>query len=286
MTRQTHTMKNYQTKFLALLLNVLCAAGAYAQSTDASISGRVLDNAGGQLPGVIVSIRNESTGFQSSTSTNMEGRYFFRQLPLGKPYTVKTSYIGFAVQVKQDLSLNLGDQLIVDFKLTESTTDLREVVVTGNAINSRIDRLGSSTAITAQNIQQIPAQNRSFTSLSSLAPTTNGGNIGGQRFSSTNYLIDGVSARNNLTSGEIGRGPFSLSIEAIREFEVITNVYDVSQGRQGGGAISAVTKSGTNKFTATVFDYFRSDFLASPYDIRGNKNLQLTSMALVPVVPL
>lgn len=267
-------MKNYQTKFLALLLNVLCAAGAFAQSTDASISGRVLDNAGGQLPGVIVSIRNESTGFQSSTSTNMDGRYFFRQLPLGKPYTVKTSYIGFAVQVKLDLSLNLGDQLIVDFKLTESTTDLREVVVTGNAINSRIDRLGSSTAITAQNIQQIPAQNRSFTSLSSLAPTTNGGNIGGQRFSSTNYLIDGVSARNNLTSGEIGRGPFSLSIEAIREFEVITNVYDVSQGRQGGGAISAVTKSGTNKFTATVFDYFRSDFLASPYDIRGNKRTQ------------
>ena len=267
-------MNKYQFKLLALLLSFVSFAGAYAQSTDASVSGRVLDNMGEQLPGVVVSIRNESTGFQSSTTTNLEGRYFFRQLPLGKPYTVKTAFIGFTVQVKKDLSLNLGDQLVVDFKLTESSTDLNEVVITGNAINSRIDRLGSSTAITAQNIEQIPAQNRSFTNLSSLAPTTNGGNIGGQRFSSTNYLIDGVSARNNLTSGEIGRGPFSLSIEAIREFEVITNVYDVSQGRQGGGAISAVTKSGTNNFTATAFDYFRSDFLASPFDIRGNKRQQ------------
>lgn len=264
-------MKNKLFKCICLFFFILGTFRVNAQSTDASISGIVLDSKGENLPGVSISIRNESTGFQSATTTNNEGRYFFRQLPLGKPYTVKASFIGFAVQVKNDLSLNLGDQLIVDFKLTESSTDLTEVVITGDAINSRIDRLGSSTAITAQDIQKLPAQNRSFTNLSSLAPTTNGGNIGSQRFSSTNYLIDGVSARNNLTSGEIGRGPFSLSIEAIREFEVITNVYDVAQGRQGGGAISAVTKSGTNEFTATLFDYYRSDFLASPFDIRGNR---------------
>lgn len=264
-------MKNKLFKCICLFFFILGTFRVNAQSTDASISGIVLDSKGENLPGVSISIRNESTGFQSATTTNNEGRYFFRQLPLGKPYTVRASFIGFAVQVKNDLALNLGDQLIVDFKLTESSTNLTEVVITGDAINSRIDRLGSSTAITAQDIQKLPAQNRSFTNLSSLAPTTNGGNIGSQRFSSTNYLIDGVSARNNLTSGEIGRGPFSLSIEAIREFEVITNVYDVAQGRQGGGAISAVTKSGTNEFTATLFDYYRSDFLASPFDIRGNR---------------
>lgn len=271
--QNTNMKKNY-LKYLMLFLSIMSFMKLNAQSTDASISGRVVDGSGETLPGVIISIRNESTGFQSATTTNSEGRYFFRQLPLGRPYTVKASFIGLTVQVKNDLSLNLGDQLIVDFKLAESSTDLKEVVITGNAVNSRIDRMGSSTAITAKNIQQIPTQNRSFTNLSALAPTTNGGNIGSQRFSSTNYLIDGVSARNNLSSGEIGRGPFSLSIEAIREFEVITNVYDVSQGRQGGGTISAVTKSGTNDFTATAFDYFRSDFLASPFDIRGNKREQ------------
>lgn len=267
-------MKKGIFKSLLLIFFLFNFSWVHAQSTDASITGVALDANGSTLSGVSISVRNESTGFQSVTITNNDGRYFFKQLPLGKPYTVKASYVGFAVQVKNNLTLNLGDQLIINFTLAESATDLREVVVTSNAINSRIDRLGSSTAITAENIQQIPAQNRSFTNLSSLAPTTNGGNIGSQRFSSTNYLIDGVSARNNLTSGEIGRGPFTLSLEAIREFEVITNVYDVTQGRQGGGAISAVTKSGTNDFTATVFDYLRSDFLASPYDIRGNRRSQ------------
>jgi Carboxypeptidase regulatory-like domain len=267
-------MKVNFLKSLILLLCLFSINRAFSQSTDASISGTVLDNKGISIPGVSISIRNESTGFQSTAITNAEGKYSFKQLPLGKPYTVKASFIGLTNQVRNNLVLNLGDQLIANFRLTETTTDLREIIVTDKAINSRIDRLGSSTAITAQNIQQIPTQNRSFTGLSALAPTTNGGNIGGQLFSSTNYLIDGVSARNNLTSGEIGRGPFTLSIEAIREFEVITNVYDVTQGRQGGGAISAVTKSGTNEFTATVFDYFRSDFLASPFDIRGNKRNQ------------
>jgi hypothetical protein len=271
-------MKRILLKVFILLICVFCINKGFSQSTDATISGSVVDNKGVSIPGVSVSIKNESTGFQSTSMTNAEGKYFFRQLPLGKPYTVKASFIGFATQVKNDLALNLGDQLVINFKLTDATTDLREVVITDKAINSRIDRLGGSTSITAENIQQIPAQNRSFTNLSALAPTTNGGNIGGQLFSSTNYLIDGVSARNNLTSGEIGRGPFTLSIEAIREFEVITNVYDVTQGRQGGGAISAVTKSGTNEFTATVFDYFRSDFLASPFDIRGNRrNQQFTT---------
>ena len=100
-------------------------------------------------------------------------------------------------------------------------------MVSTNSISSRIDRFGASTAISAKIIQQIPAQNRNFNDLASLSPVTNGANIGGQRFSSTNYLIDGVSARNNLTSGEIGRGPFSLSLEAIREFEVILSLIHI-----------------------------------------------------------
>jgi outer membrane receptor protein involved in Fe transport len=69
-------------------------------------------------------------------------------------------------------------------------------------------------------------------------------NLGGQRSTSTNITIDGVNARNQLTNGELGQGPYSISLEAIREFEVVTNSYDVSQGRQAGGAINAITKSG------------------------------------------
>ncbi|MRG44227.1 carboxypeptidase regulatory-like domain-containing protein [Chitinophaga sp. SYP-B3965] len=257
---------------LSLILFV--AGGAYSQSTDASISGKITGKDGKGLPGVSVTVRNESIGFQSITVTNKEGKYSFIQLPLGRPYTVKAAFVGFTPQIKNQLSVNQGDNLSIDFTMSESVSNLKEITVNANALNKRIDRLGSSTAITAQNIQQLPAQNRNFNNLSALAPTTNGSNISGQRASSTNFLIDGASARNNLTSGALGSGPYSLSLEAIREFEVITNVYDVTQGRQGGGAVSVVTKSGTNTLTGSVFDYYRSDFLASPYDIRGNKRQQ------------
>jgi hypothetical protein len=266
---------NMGQRFLLLVLFWITSIySGFGQSTDASITGRVVDEKGETLPGVVVVVRNEATGFQTSTVTGVDGHYRLRQLPLGKPYTVRASFVGSGTQVKNELALNLGDQLAVDFTLAPASVGLEEVVVKGNALNSRIDRLGSSTAITDQTIREIPVLNRSFTNLAALAPTSNGGSLSGQLASSTNYLIDGVSARNNLTSGAVGNGPFSLSLEAIREFEVATNVYDVTQGRQGGGTISAVTKSGTNTFTGSIFDYYRADFLASPYDIRGNRRTQ------------
>jgi hypothetical protein len=261
-------------KVLIALLLLVVYSSSYSQSTDASVSGVVLNNEKKPVAGATVEIKNESNGFKSLTTTNAEGKYFFKQLPLGTPYTVKVSYVGFAPEAKTDFSINQGDKLVVDFSLLPQGANLQEVIVTSSKLNTRIDRMGASTAISAKTIQQIPAQNRNFTNLAALAPTVNGGNISGQRASSTNYVIDGMSARNNLTSGAVGGGPYSLSMEAIREFEVITNIYDVTQGRQGGGTISAVTKSGTNTFTGSVFDYYRSDFLASPYDIRGLKRTQ------------
>ncbi|MCX2481397.1 carboxypeptidase regulatory-like domain-containing protein [Pedobacter sp. MC2016-15] len=247
---------------------------AHAQSTDASVTGKVTDEKGAAVPGASVVLRNESNGFRAVTTTNKDGLYNLIQLPLGRPYTITVTFIGFPKQVKGDLSLNQGDNIVANFRLTEGNTELKEVNISANGLTKRIDRFGASTAITAQNIQQLPTQNRNFNNLSALAPTTNGTNISGQRASSTNYLIDGASARNNLTSGAIGSGPYSLSLEAIREFEVATNVYDTYRGREGGGTVSAVTKSGTNTLTGSVFDYYRSDFLASPNDIRGNKREQ------------
>lgn len=264
----------YLISTVAIFLFSTFSFVALAQSTDASISGKVVDEKGVAIPGASVLVRNESTGFRAVTSTNKDGLFNLIQLPLGKPYTVTITFIGYPKQSRSDFSLNQGDNIVANFRMQDENSRLDDVVVSANSLIKRIDRLGSSTAITAQSIQQLPTQNRNFNNLSALAPTTNGTNISGQRASSTNYVIDGASARNNLTSGAIGSGPYSLSLEAIREFEVATNVYDVSRGREGGGTVSAVTKSGTNTLTGSVFDYYRSDFLASPYDIRGNKRTQ------------
>ncbi|MBC8151612.1 MAG: carboxypeptidase regulatory-like domain-containing protein, partial [Bacteroidetes bacterium] len=168
-----------------------------AQTTDATIVGIVKGTNGEVLPGATVTARNQSTGFQINTVSNVDGRFAIRQAPLGGPYTITVSYVGYADQVRSGYRLNQGDRLVVDLDLTENANELQEVKVSENALKSRTDRLGASTAITASNIAKLPINNRSFTSLLALSPLSNGGSVGGQLPSSTNYLIDGASARNN-----------------------------------------------------------------------------------------
>lgn len=254
----------------SIWLLLLLSTTTFGQATDASIIGLMKGTSGEVLPGATITARNESTGFQINTISNVDGRFIIRQAPLGGPYTVTVSYVGFANVARTGYRLNQGDQLVANFDLAENANELQAVKVTENALKSRVDRLGASMAITADNIAKLPVNNRSFTSLLALSPLSNGGSIGGQLPSSTNYLIDGASARNNLTSGALGNGPFSLSLEAIREFEITANDYDVTKGRQGGGSVSVVTKSGTNTVTGTAFTYYNASGLASARDMRGN----------------
>ncbi len=191
----------FYANIFCLFLLIFTAPNTFSQSTDASISGNITGPDKKAVNGVTIAIKNESTGFVAQAVSNKDGRYIFRQLPLGSPYTVTVSAVAYTTQIKNNYSLNQGDLLVVDFILIPRTTSLQEVVVQANRLTSRIDRFGASTAISAKTIQQIPAQNRNFTNLAALAPTTNGGSVSGQRASSTNYVIDGMSARNNLTSG-------------------------------------------------------------------------------------
>jgi hypothetical protein len=268
MTRRFQSLSLLKTAigFLCVLL----ALTAQGQATDATIIGIVKDKAGVTLPGVTVQVRNASTGFKTGTQTSTDGRFTIQQLPLGGPYTITFSFVGFATQSRTGYQVNQGDQITVNVTMSESDQQLQEIVVTGTSLKNRVDRLGATTAITADNIAKLPVFNRSFTNLLALSPLSNGTSIGGQLASSTNFLIDGASARNNLTSGALGSGPFSLSLEAIREFEIVANEYDVTKGRQGGGTVSAVTKSGTNTITGTAFTYYNANGLSSPRDIRGN----------------
>lgn len=257
---------------ISLFLNTL----SYSQSTDASITGTILDTDEEPLPGATVIVRNQSTGFETGTVTNINGKYDVRQLPLGGPYTVTSSFVGFGEVKKSGFTLNQGDQLLIDFTLSQASSELEEILITDQDLRSRVQREGNALAINAARIKQLPIEGRNFTGLTSLSPLQGGGeiNLGGQRRTSTNVTLDGVNARNQLTAGEIGRGPYTVSIEAIREFEVATNVYDVTQGRQAGGALNAVTKSGTNTLEGSAFMYHRNDALASQVDIRLNERNQ------------
>lgn len=242
---------------------------AYAQTTQASILGKVTGTGNAPQEKIKVTIINESTGFKTETETNSKGEYIFKEIPLGGPYTVIVND-----EKKEGYSVNFGDQVTVNMSLGDGEKLIEEVVVNGN-LKNKIGNLGAATAISAKNIGLLPVNGRNFTSLTDLSPLSGrGGNLSGQLGSSTNFTIDGMTAKNPTSAGSTtsrSGAPYSISIEAVREFKITTNQYDVTLGRSGGGTVSAVTKSGTNKFSGSAFEYLRTGWLSSKYDIRGNE---------------
>ena len=256
--------------FLLILIFLSVAPAIVAQSTNAAITGYVRDNTGQSLPGAAVVARNEATGFSVGSVTDANGMYFIQQLPLGDNYSLTISFIGYETRQLTGLELNMGDIIRLDIVLAEQAQALEGVTVVANPFTRQIDRLGAATSVTAQDLATLPVSGRNFVSLIDLSPVSRGNNLLGQLFSSTNFVIDGMTNRTAVSSGTSVRGPFSISMEAIREFEVITNDYSVINGRSGGGIVSAVTKSGTNTFQGSTFSFNRADWLSSPYDTRGN----------------
>lgn len=259
---------------ILFLLFLVTGQAVMAQTTEASISGKVTDSENQPISASSVQIRNESTGFVSRTSTNTNGDFTFRELPLGGPYTVRASFMGYADQVLNGYMLNQGDVVRVSITMRESSQSLEAVEINVESLLNKRENMGAATAITARDMVKLPVLGRNFTSLMQLSPLTVGGNLAGQLGSSTNYTIDGMTAKNPTSAGPTtsrSGAPYSISIEAVREFKVITNQYDVTFGRAGGGTVSAVTKAGTNTVSGSAWTYARANWLSSPYDIRGNR---------------
>lgn len=260
-------------KLLGLFCVLLFSVEVFAQTTQASIQGIVVfDNSVQQGKEVI--IKNTSTGFTTRTKTNANGEFIFKEIPLGGPYVVLTHDITGAEVKKTGYFVNQGDKVFIDIISAEEPQELEEVVVYSKSLKNQVQSLGAATTFTAKSIKNLPNNGRNFSNLTDLSPLSSGASIGGQLGSSINFTIDGTTAKNPTSGGAAtsrSGAPYSLSMEAVREFQVITNQYDVTLGRSGGGTVSAVTKSGTNEFSASAFSFMRTDWLASPYDINGNK---------------
>jgi len=245
-------------------------AAVQGQTTDATVVVAVRSTGDEALAGATVEVRNTSTGFIARGHTMSDGRATFRQLPLGGPYTVSANRIGFAPRQATGYVLELGSRVEVALRLPDQSVALEAVVASGDEGAARDLRLGGSTRIGVAELRTLPTTGRNFTDLAGLAPTVGPTlSVNGQRPTATDIRLDGLQSRNMLRGGELGRGPYTVSMEAIREFEVVTNVYDVTLGRQGGGTISAATREGTNRWTGTFFAYGRDDRLGAAHDFLG-----------------
>ncbi|WP_160711244.1 TonB-dependent receptor [Chitinophaga solisilvae] len=258
-----------------VLLWLLCCLSSYyasAQTTQASIIGTITDETKQTIPGASVVVRNESTGFSSRTISNAKGEFTIRELPLGGPYTIHVTFIGYQEQKRTGYTLNQGDLVRANIELKSASVSMEEIKVVASALKNKSENFGAATTVTARDIARLPVNGRNFNSLVDLSPLSSGNNLSGQLGSSTNITIDGTSAKNPTSSSgtntRIG-GPYAMSMEAIREFKVVTNQYDVLYGRSGGGTISTVTKSGTNTFSGSAFMFMRNDALSSRFDARG-----------------
>ncbi|MFN8670119.1 MAG: TonB-dependent receptor [Gemmatimonadaceae bacterium] len=258
---------------------------AVAQGTAAGIAGIVRDASGMPLGGITIEARHEATGYVARITTTASGRYLLLSLPLGGPYTVRSRAVGFRVAERRDITLTIGARPQVDFVLERIATPLAEVAVRAERLEGRESRVGGSVRVGREQVDALPVGDRNFSSLSALSPLVGAQlSLGGQRWTSTDIRIDGAQSRNMLRAGETNGGPASISLEAIREFEVNSAVFDATQGRQGGGQISAVTRYGTNAPEARLFTAFRNERLTAARDFqrrpRDGRQAQFIQSAL------
>lgn len=240
-------------------------------TTTGSIRGQVTSQAGEDVSGARVSATETSTGLRRTAVTNEDGRYTIPLLPSGT-YRVEAGGLGYATQTRAAIPVRVGEAATVDFALGTAAVVLETVVVTGSGNRVDATQGGVATTVTPEQVENLPTQGRDFTDFLNLSPLVSpqpgvgtGGQfaIGGQRTSGTNVQIDGADANNTFFGENRGssRTPFAFSLESIREFQLVTNGFDVEFGNYSGGVVNAVTKGGSNDFRATAFGFFRDQAL-------------------------
>ncbi len=255
---------------LFLLMAFILAIKSFSQSSGSGISGFVFAENSQPAEGATINAKNTATGFSAIAITDKKGYFLLRDLPVGV-YTIEISSVNYQTQILRDNPLNLGDRLVLQkIVLGKKSAELAEVKVTSNSFNNSIDRLGTSTAVSGRAIQKIPLASRNYADLVVLSPLANGASLAGAKAGGTGYMLDGVSNR-RATFGGLSDAAFSISSETIREFEVSTNSYDVTNGRGSGGVVKAITKSGTNTLSGAAWSYYGANSLAAKKDVNGNK---------------
>ncbi len=266
--------------FLSVVACVLALAippAMYGQATG-SFSGTVLDKSGSSVSGATVTATSQGTGLARDAKTDNAGHYLIPLLPVGI-YTVHVEFTNFQSAESKDLKLQVDEARELDFNLAPATV-VSTVTVSGDAVVAETTNPSLGQVITSQQVAQLPLNGRNFVQLATLTAgataETNPNSfftsaassevaargplslsVGGSRPNSTDWLLDGVD-NNELTAGGIG---IYSSIDDIQEFKVFTYTYSAEYGTRAGPTVLVTTKSGSNAFHGSLFEFFRNTVL-------------------------
>src|SRR6267142_2072004 len=278
-----------QPKALALGLAVLLATAmsVAAQTTSGSLSGTVQDAKGSAISGATVEVTSASRNEIRTTQTGDDGRFVFSQLQPDS-YTLRVEARGFKGYELEGLVLSANDKIAApDVELQVGAVS-ESVLVTASGEQLQTESAERSTAITSEQVQNIPINGRSYLSLTRLAPGVVNTNdykvaghaglsnisVNGARNNQNNLTLDGIG---NVDTGNNGDQLATVSLDAVSEFKILSSNYQAEYGRSSGAQISVVTKSGTNEFHGSGYLYHRHDqFNANNWlSNRDRQSLQL-----------
>jgi carboxypeptidase family protein len=262
-----------QIRVRLLLTAALLLAGSTARAdiTRFDLSGTVTDTSGGVLPGVSVTIKNNDTGQTRTAPTDERGRYTFTALDSNGSWTLTAELQGFQKQVHDSLRFQANSTPEVNFQLSVASLE-ESLTVKAEAplVETRASELGRT--LDDKQVSDLPTNGRNFLSLvqlsGSVVPTGSDSgslSINGQGNRMADFLADGVSMTGReirTLNGEFGGGN-GLSLDVIQELEVITNGFKAEIGHTGAGAISIVTKSGTNQLHGSAYTFQRPSGLVA-----------------------
>src|SRR5882672_3657065 len=283
MFSKIRTMKNAACflAFVVLVFSPLLLVTAHAQVAGATLSGTVSDQSGGVLPQAAISIKNTATGITRTSATSTAGFYSVPNLLPGS-YEIRASAQGFSTELQTGITLTVGEQQVLNFTLQVGQM-AQTVEVSTEAPTVELGSSSISAVINSTTVRELPLNGRSWTDLATLQPGVNstlqiqadfavGGDRGNRGFGNqitvagarpeqNNFRLDGVSINdfNNAAPGSVLGG--DMGVDAVQEFSVLTSNVSAEYGRTSGGVINAITKSGTNQFHGSAYEFLRNDAL-------------------------
>ncbi len=240
----------------------------------ADLNGTVTDPSGKSVPAAVVALQSPDTGLHRETVTNAKGIYEFSSLPVGS-YTLTVTMSGFKPYVEKQVDLTFGQYRTLDARLQlGSTSEAVQVTATVEALNQTNGELGG--AIESPQIKEIPIDGRNWATLMTLAPGAVNVGDGAQRsihfnghsLDDSNFTFDGIDTSGVQEQTQKADTRLNVSLDSIQEFRVSSAVYTAESGAAGGAQINVVSKTGTNAFHGSAFEYLRNNVLdsRSPFD--------------------